>query len=185
MAIRSAANQAAERTTRRLTRAPRTANLAACLTQRRLPGPTFDTRSFETNEICKTNFDIVVKPRCCQPHSRLSQCLTWCVHSREAPAAASATTRSRYPAHAGRLLRPSLQGPHAAASQRTTNRAARRKEAAGVAILTAHGFLPVSAQPAPAPPTRWSSPAAEWWGNTAPVGSVRMAQPTAPEPPEA
>ena len=62
-----------------------------------------------------------------------------------------------------------------------------RKSGGGnaAAISTERGFSRASARPAAAPPIRWLSPAAGWWGNTAPLKSVRTAASLVSDPREA
>ncbi len=126
----------------------------------------------------------VRRPPCCQPRLLLSPCRAWRARNREAPAAASAMTKSRYPVHERRLGRLNPQSRHDAATPRS--HAVRRERAAAAAMVAAismeHGFLPASARPAAPPPTRWSLPAAGWWDNTAPLKSVRMAPRPESEP---
>ena len=165
--------------TQRLTSAATPANLAA------LSAPS-EPCSLGTSAFCQNSFDILLKPPCCQPRLPLSPCRALRARNQEAPAAASAMTKSRYPVRARRLGRLNPQSRHDVASPRPKRRAARRETAAGAAMVAAismeHGFLPVSVRPAAPPPMRWSSPAAGWWGNTAPLKSVRMAPRLESEP---
>src|SRR5674476_1544917 len=78
------------------------------------------------------------------------------------------TPRAAEPSKPARRSKPEAEEP-----RRTSRKSGGGAVAA--AIWMEHGFLPVSARPAAPPPTRWSSPAAGWWGNTAPLKSVRMA----------
>ena len=170
--------QSGGRRTQRLTNSVRPANLAAP-SRRSAVGIHQDFSSFETSILCRTSFDILLKPLCCQPCSPLSPSCRASRARKGALAAASAMTKSRYPVRARRPGRPSPQSRHDAASRRPTSRAARReretKAARVAAISMEHGFLPVSARPVALPPTRWSSPVRGWWGNTAPLKLARMA----------
>ena len=86
-----------------------------------------------------------------------------------------------------RAAEPSKPARRSKTETEAPSRAPRKSGGAAMAaaISTERGFSRASARPAAVPPIRWLSPAARWWGNTAPLKSVRTAASLESDPREA